>query len=246
MRFILIGFLYLLSSAVVAQNIIIANTHWPPWRMLQKDGTLSGIEIDILQQLSASLQLNLISKGCGWNRCLKYMEVGESDIMSGLYKTTEREQYMAFIEPPYRISHGTCFYQNKNSKKIINSYQDLQKIIVGVVKKVSYFDQFDHDYTINKYISIHDINQFRLLERNRIDAVAMNCIGADMYLKDFKGKNSIKRAPYIYKKIQPVYFAISKKSPLLPRKQEFSNALQNMLDKNEVENIMQKYGITAQ
>lgn len=246
MHFIIIIFLCLFSNAVIAQNIIIANTHWPPWRILQKDGTLSGVEIDVLKQLSDDLNLNLISKGCGWNRCLKHMEVGESDIMSGLYKTKEREQYMVFIEPPYRNSHGTCFYQNKNSKKVINSYQDLQKITVGVVKNVAYFDSFNRDHKINKHISINDVNQFRLLKGNRVDVVIMNCIGADIYLKNFEGKNSIKRAPYIYKKIHPVYFAISKKSALLSRKQELSNALQNMLDKNEIEKIMFKYGITPQ
>jgi polar amino acid transport system substrate-binding protein len=94
----------------MAEQLTITNSHWPPWRVLENDGSLNGIDIDILKGLSTRLDLQLITKGCGWKRCLKSMELGESDVMTGLFKTPEREKYMQFIEPPYRSVQNTCFY----------------------------------------------------------------------------------------------------------------------------------------
>jgi polar amino acid transport system substrate-binding protein len=244
LRFI-ICLLWLLSATAAAGQLTTVNAHWPPWRVLKDDGQLSGIDIDILQDLSTRLQLKLVTKGCGWKRCLKYMEVGESDIMTGLYRTPEREQYMKFIAPPYRVTQGTCFYVNKNNSLKINKYQDLQELTIGVVKKVSYFEQFDNDSNLNKYQVTTDEDLFRLLRGKRIDTIILACTTGDITLKQLGLAGEIKRANYIHTVIRPVYLAVSKQSPLLAREKEISQALQEMLETGKIKQIMTSYGIVA-
>ncbi|GLS90914.1 ABC transporter substrate-binding protein [Psychromonas marina] len=239
----IIVFLLLLSSPIKAVQITTANAHWPPWRVIEADGTLSGIELDILKRLTTHLDFDLIIKGCGWKRCLKHMEVGESDVMTGLFKTAEREQYMKFITPAYRVEKNICFYQNKDSSKEIYHFKDLYDISVGVVKKVAYFEPFDSDPRINKLYATTDEYLFRLLQADRLDAVVIACVTGDVLVSELNLQGVFKHANYVYRVAHPVYLAISKKSPFLAREAEISKALQGMIDRGEVQKIMASYGV---
>lgn len=240
---LIIVFLLLLSGPIKALQITTANAHWPPWRVIQEDGTFAGIEFDILKRLTSHLEFELIIKGCGWKRCLKHMEVGESDLMTGLFKTAEREQYMKFITPAYRAEKNICFYQNKNSAKEIHHFKDLYDISVGVVKKVAYFEPFDSDSRINKFYSTTDEYLFRLLKAQRLDAVIVSCVTGDVLVSELNLQDEFKHASYVYSIAHPVYLAISKKSPLLAKEAEISKALQSMIDEGEVQQIMAGYGV---
>lgn len=231
------------SSSSSTQQIVMANSHWLPWRKVDNEGHLRGIEIDILKRLSHKLNLNLITKSCGWKRCLKFMEVGESDVMTGVFKTPERERYMKFITPAYRLTQGTCFYVNKEQPVEINNYRDLHNLKIGVVKGVSYFSKFDTDINIRKHAYTTGTDLFRLMQGKRIDAVIMACEAGDVRLKNENLKTKFKRANYVYRVEHPVYIAISKKSALLSREPEISKALQIMLDKGEINEILSSYGI---
>ena len=243
MPLFIIVFLYLLVSPIRAEQLNSANAHWPPWRIVEDDGSLTGIEIDILKRLSTRLDLQLVIKGCGWKRCLKHMEVGESDVMTGLFKNSEREKYMKFINPAYRIEKSICFYQNKTQSVELNRYDDLYKLTVGVVNKVSYFKRFDDDDNINKHQATTDEDLFRLLKADRIDTVIMACVAGDIFLNNSYYSNSFEHAKYVNLVESPVYLAISRKSPLLAREDEVSQALKKMIDEGEIKQIMSNYGI---
>jgi polar amino acid transport system substrate-binding protein len=236
-------FLGLLPIQLFAASLTSANSNWPPWRVSESDGRMSGIDIDILNGLSDRLSLDLVTKSCGWKRCLKYMEVGEGDIMAGLFKTPEREVYMAFVEPPYRMTNNTCFYQNKYDTKEINNYQDLYKLTVGVVKKVAYFEPFDSDEKIKKHHATTGKNLFRLLNAQNIDAVIMGCHAGDVRIKDLGFTDEFKHANFVHRVGQPIHLAVSRKSPLFSRMDEISKALQSMSNEGEIKDIMASYGI---
>lgn len=229
----------LLSTPVWAQQTLMtANAHWPPWRTIEADGSLSGIEIELLRLLSERLNLQLHTKGCGWKRCLKHMMVGESDVMTGLYRNAEREQYMAFVEPAYRSFQSICFYLKNDSQHQVNSYKDLGKLTISVQSKVAYFERFDQDLALNKHEVIDDMAAFRLLKGKRVDAVVMSCVEGDYFLKEQGISAWFKHADYRQQTRRPVYLAISKLSPLVERQQEISNLLQAMIDSGEIEALI--------
>ena len=237
--------LCLFSMLIRADELSTANANWPPWRIINEDGSLEGIDIDILQHVANDLDLNLVTKGCGWKRCLKHMEIGGSDVMTGLYKTPEREKYMTFIEPAYYTTQGICFYTLKSKALHINQYEDLKPLTIGTVKKVAYFERFDKDVSLNKFESITGNTLFRLLEGERIDTIVLNCVNGDISIKEGDRGNLITRAKYIFKAHRPVYLAISNKSLLLSRQDEFSQSLQKLLDNNEINKILESYGIIS-
>lgn len=241
---IFIAFLFcLLPVQVMAEQLTSANSHWPPWRVVEDDGSMNGIEIDILKSLSTHLELQLVTKGCGWKRCLKYMQIGEGDVMTGLFKTPEREKYMKFIDPPYRAVQNTCFYQKKDQTVEINNYQDLHHITVGVVEDVAYFEPFSSDEGIKKYSSIKHEHLFRLLNTQHIDAVIMGCAVGDVRLKRLGLIDTFKHANYIHQVAHPVYIALSKKSRLFNREKDISQALQKMIKEGEIKHIISSYGV---
>lgn len=242
--FIIVFFLLVLQPSLLsAHKLTTANADWPPWRVLEDDGSLSGIDVDILERLSTHLELQLVTKGCGWKRCLNHMKVGESDVMTGLFKTPERENYMKFIDPPYRNENKTCFYINQAKNVKINRFEDLQALTIGVVNEVAYFKQFDNDDAIKKMHKTTDQELFRLLKAGHIDAVIMACVTGDIFLKRAEINDEFKHANYVHSVAHPVYLAISKKSPLITREKDISKALQDMLDKGEIKKIMSGYGV---
>jgi len=243
LRYFIVVLLWLLSSSIKAEQITSANAHWPPWRVIQADGSITGVEIDILDRLTSHLNLTLSAKGCGWKRCLKHMEVGESDMMIGLFKTPEREQYMTFISPPYRIENNICFYQKSDQQININRFEDLHALTVGVVNKVVYFEKFDRDERINKFNAITDEALFRLLRANKIDTVIMACVAGDIFIKNAGFEGEFKHANYVNHVASPVYIAVSKKSPLLARIVDISQVLRSMVDDGEIKQIMSEYGV---
>ncbi|MGY5450554.1 substrate-binding periplasmic protein [Agarivorans sp. MS3-6] len=243
-RFVVLGCL-LCWPVLAQQTLTTANAHWPPWRELEPDGRLSGIEIDILTELSQRLGLQLETKGCGWKRCLKHMVLGESDVMTGLLKTAEREQYMAFIDPPYRSKQSHCFYLHRGTDVELNSYQDLSSITVGLQSKVAYFERFDNDDSISKHEAIDDVSLFRLLKGDRVDTVIMSCIEGDNFLKQQGLSQWFKHAHYVEYSERNVYLAVSKQSPLLQRRQEISTAIQSMLDSGEISAILNQHKLEA-
>lgn len=246
MKYFIFVVLWSLSSSIKAEHITSANAHWPPWRELQADGSITGVEIDILERLTGHLNLTLSAKGCGWKRCLKHMEVGESDMMIGLFKTPEREQYMAFISPAYRVENNICFYQKSDQQININNFEDLHQITVGVVNQVSYFEKFDLDERINKFNATTDEALFRLLKADKIDTFIMACVAGDILIKNAGFEGEFKHANYINHVATPVYIAVSKKSPLLARIDDISQALRNMVDEGEIKQIMSEYGVVQQ
>ncbi|WP_432464374.1 substrate-binding periplasmic protein [Agarivorans sp. QJM3NY_33] len=236
--------LFFLAWPVAAMQMVTANANWPPWRVIEADGSLSGIEIDILKQLSQALDLELKTQPCGWKRCLKYMELGESDVMTGLYKNDERAQYMHFVEPPYRSHNDMCFYQAKiRPVQKLDSYSDLYSLTIGVLNKVAYFEQFDQDLKLFKHYATTDESLFRLLLGGRIDTLIMSCIEGDIFLKQRHMTDIFEHTNYTKRNYRSVYLAISKRSKLIERAAEISKHLQQMLDSGEITKILASYGV---
>ncbi len=231
------------SSALAQTSIKTANAQWPPWRIERADGSLYGLEIDLLESLSAQLNLTLETKNCGWKRCLKHMQLGESDVITGLYRTAERERYMYFVEPPYRTQQHHCFYLNKNHQVKLADYQDLYALKVGIQSNVVYFSPFDEDKGLTKHNAIDDQALFRLLRGGRVDTVLMSCAEGDAFLQHEGLFQYFEHAEYVHSTKRPVYLAVSKLSPLAERLDELSSVLKAFIEDGELDALFTKYQI---
>lgn len=112
-------FLLLLPILIILPNTLNAHNNeistpvdsWPPFRIIN-DKKYSGIDFDLLNELSKRMNLKLKIKEYPWSRSLLNMKNGKVDIMIGVAKRTERALYMQYLTMPY-YTCSTVFYVKK-------------------------------------------------------------------------------------------------------------------------------------
>ncbi len=166
---LLIG-LIVIPTLSRGEDLLYANAHYPPWVIVKEDGQMEGIDIEILKEISKRLNLNLKMDDCPWKRCLSMLKYGEIDIISTLIRRPDREKIMHYIDPPYFRKSTKAFYLKKGKGNLIQKYEDLYKISVGIVKGYKYFQRFDNENKIEKQSVVRDVQLLRMLERDRFEA----------------------------------------------------------------------------
>ncbi|WP_320172863.1 transporter substrate-binding domain-containing protein [Maridesulfovibrio sp.] len=229
------------SASSLAQNIIVPVSDYPPWRIVNNDNDISGINIDLTNALlqKLGLQANYVIRP--WKRAQRMMKKGTADLMSGLLKHEDREQDMIFLEPPYKTHSSKAFYVLKDSSTKISSYDDLYKYRIGVTLGTKFFPRFDHDENLRKDMGKDATNNFKKLEIGRIDTLVLTETVGDYLRYKLGYQDKVEKADYVYNKPLAVYFAISKKSPLAHRVPELNAALKTMLESGEVKTIIDRF-----
>jgi len=212
-------------------------------RMLRYGSDLKsgGLPFESVSLVAKILNWQVIHIKCPWKRCLLMMKGGNLDMIGGLFKTPERQKYLHYVEPAY-FSECIVFYFPKGLGKDVKKYNDLKDLTIGVVRGVLYYEPFDSDQDINKYIAAINYQLFKLLREGRIDAF----IGAEIlysnWLKDSNSKFQVEIAPYRVHAGND-YFGISKKSPYAKDRAKFEQVLKKLLDSGEVEDIYRQHGV---
>lgn len=118
----------------------------------KEDSTLSGIDIEIMNEISkrAGFQIEYIR--CPWVRALELIKSGKADLLSSVYKRPDREEYMIFFDRPFLNELPIAFYFRKDSGIKISKYSDLYNYKnIAVLRGASYFPKFDSDKKLSKY-----------------------------------------------------------------------------------------------
>ena len=225
------GIAPLVANIAQAQDkvLTVAINHYPPW-VIAEERPFSGIDIDIIKTLSAELSLETKFKKCPWKRCLAMMENGKVDMMTGLFRTPEREAFMAFIEPAYFEDPPKVFYVPKGGSIKIDSYDDLKSLKIGIVRETKYFDQFDADASLKKHEVSREEQLVLMLAKGRIDTFVSTASQADYTIakEGFRGKFA--KASFRPGEGDVSYLALSKKSPFLKDKAKFDQAVKRAVD----------------
>jgi polar amino acid transport system substrate-binding protein len=231
-----------------AERIVVPMDPWPPWKLVKEDWRVDeGIDSRLVEallaayntQYGAALQAEYV--GCPWKRCLEMMRGGEADLISGIFKRPEREDYLLFIDPPYKSKSSKVFYVPKGKKASIRQYEDLYGLKLGTQAGVKYFERFDNDAKLHKEETSDDVANFNKLEYGRIDAAISTETQADYLIAVHGFKGKFEKAAYQYDEDLPVYFAISKKSPLAERATRMSDIIARMKDDGIFEKIIQDF-----
>lgn len=223
-------------NAVKADELVVAIDHYPPWSIIDQT-PYRGIDVEIINTLADDLSLTIKYVTCPFKRCLAMMENGQVDFMPGLFKTPEREKYMTFIEPAYFDDPPKVFYTNKNSSKKIERYQDLKTLTIGVKRGASYFEKFDKDTNLEKFVVTEDIQLLKLLKIGRIDTFISTESFADYLIAKNGFTGAFSKASFHYGQGDVSYLALSKKSAFLNKMDMFQHSVKHALDNNTYNNI---------
>ncbi len=223
-----------------AQPIKVGVSIVAPWKF-EKDGQLEGAGYEMFQEIVRRLELDVEYIDMPFKRALTYMQSGEIDMMFGLLKSPEREKFIHFIAPPYKLKSNKAFYILKGKNSQINSHSDLYALKVGVKIGVKYFPEFDDDHSIQKYAEADYEKNISKLLLGAIDTFLCTDSHADYLIKALGVEKSIIKAKYGYTKNNPTYIGISKKSRMLESKDEVQKVVAEMVYSGEVDRIFKAY-----
>jgi len=110
--------------------IISANTKNPPISF-EQNGFLKGIGFDLMERLLSGLEIPVKrTMPLPWKRALLRSKKGEIDILIGVHKSSDRAQYLEFIEPAFTRTAHTVFFKQGGRVKI-SSKEDLRDYVGG-------------------------------------------------------------------------------------------------------------------
>ena len=89
---------------------------WPPFQY-QKDNSLTGLDIELIQTIFENMGYKITFKERPWKRLLAEAENGDTDLVAGASKTSERKKW-AYFSTPYRIEKRVLFVLKQPKKPI--------------------------------------------------------------------------------------------------------------------------------
>ncbi len=217
----------------------------PPYMIGVNDeqANISGIDVEIVQEIARQLQLKIEYVHCTWNRCLELMKNGEVDLLSSVYKRPEREKYMFYLNSPYLDQLPIAFYYLKEKNYPIQSYEDIYQFErVGVLQGASYFERFDQDSRVKKFEVSSQDQLFPMLLAGRLDIIA-GYVPTENYRLTTEGyRGKIERSSYEFAEQVPVYMSISKKSSTMSiRLDDFNRINEQLLKTGFIKGIINAY-----
>lgn len=244
LHIVLLVLLVCANASLAADNVLrLAFNSFPPWKIVEGNGTYGGIDYKLAAILARKMGLELEVVYCPFSRCLKMMEQGNADLMTSLLYGPEREKYMFFIQPPYKHYNDKAFYTIKGKENTIKEYDDLYGLRIGVATNSMYDKKFDNDSKISRDFAYDSETCLQKLVKGRVDAVLITETTGDHLVRSLKLSGKVGKAPFGFRKHQDVYIALSRKSPHISRAAEISGYLKNILEQGKLQEIISRYSI---
>lgn len=243
MRSVCYALLILLGVPVHAEEappLLVMTDVWPPFRMQAAYGALQGLDIDLLNQLSARTGLRFEVQRAPWARGLAALQSGKADLMTGLAKTPEREAYIHYLAKPY-YACAPRFYAAPAQAKALHSYTQLAGLTIGYVLESAYFEPFDSDAQLRKTAVNTESQLLEMLSRGRLQAVIGTDCQVDYELRDARWKGLIAKAEFRPEAHTDLYIGFSRQRGLQAQYQLVSRALAQLQAEGWITQAAQRY-----
>lgn len=242
-----ITFLMASGIAIAQENVLHASfrSRPPEMQIDEKTKTFSGPLRDILEEAAQSLGYKVSWTEVPFSRSLKYeLEEGKgSDIVPRVLYSDERRQYVEYLGPIGYQQKDIFFLVKKGQEELLNTYDDLKKIVVGAKRGTVYFKKFDEDASIQKILALDDKNMVHMFEAGRFDAMIV--LDKEALEAELKNNHITAYSFANYKYVQKIgnYFAMSKKSKVIALAPKLNQALLDMVKSGRVLAIYNQYHV---
>ena len=237
----------LLSQSIAAptdEPLTLVTDLWPPFRIKGESEDMTGIDIDLTRLLEKRLGVTIKIVRVPWVRALQMMRSGQADLMAGLARTAEREQFIYYCEPPYSAIRP-AFYKLVRTVAQLNNYADLRKYSIGFTRASVYFEPFDSDKELNKQSASNEEQLLKMLLGQRFDFLVGSDIQVEYEIKTRDLGNSVVKAAYQPDKTTPLFFGISRQSRALKQAPELEKALAGLLSDGSITKLINLYTQSA-
>lgn len=231
------------SVATQAKDIVLATMEYPPHYGHKLDNYGPLIEIAVTAYAEQNLNVEIIF--LPWSRALIWANEGRVDGILGGWHTNERAKSFLYSQPIY--PNEMVFYKSKSANIDFSSYGQLaaENLVIGSVRGYVHVKGLEESGVTIHYVN-NDVQNFRLLERKRVDLVAVDRDYANYVLampELAKIKDQVEPINRVLE-IREQYLMISKKAKRANLKvSEFNQGLAKLRAKKGVELIMKKHNI---
>ncbi len=171
LRAILILTVVILAGTAQARDISMLTVEWAPHygSELPEKGLTTAIVKAAFKAEGHSSDVDFIP----WERALKEVEEGKSDVVMGAYHSEERENSYIFSEPIYFLELGLIARPGLGMSRY-NSLRDLTPYSIGISRGFANSEEFDAANYLDKQAATFPNLNIRKLFRGRIDMAVMN------------------------------------------------------------------------
>ncbi len=211
-------------------DIIKVGVHIEPPAIDFINNEYVGRNIEVAKALAKSLGKEITFLTCPFARCLSMMKAGQVDMLVGIVKNKTRQVYISYLTTPIQTQYFPLrFYLNKDNPTGIDRYEDLEELIVGVLRGASYFEQFDQDKQIKKITMANHRQLIEMLRKKRIDTFLEREESVLPWFEEQDYEKEFKLAKYQYSHAVKSYIGLSKKSAYHHELEKFSLALSTLI-----------------
>ncbi|MBN7768713.1 transporter substrate-binding domain-containing protein [Marinobacter daepoensis] len=223
------------TETVEPLTIVVGVDHAPPLRILKPSGQ-SGLHLEVFEAIADRLGWSVEYREAPFRRTLKWLRQGTVDVVLGVVRTEEREEFMAFTAPAFPPERRLFFYTHEANR--IDRYRDLNGKAVGVLEEARYFTRFDGDPALMKMSAERYESLMQMLKHGQVDVVVAPEMSGVHAARE---SGSEVRASPFFVPGDRTWIAVSRESPALRYAEDIRAALK-LIDREGVwENLVLKY-----
>lgn len=181
--YILAAFLLIHSPAHSDEILTVGWEQYPPQQMINKQGELTGIDIEIAKAVLSEAGFTVTFKNIPWQRMLNIgLKNGEVDVALNAALRDDRKDFVYFSSTAYLPSQSALYILPKNKDKFenIDALADFTntQLTVGVTRGIYYSPQYtklldNPDFAQKLYPSTKEEQNIRMLLAERVDGILM-------------------------------------------------------------------------
>lgn len=223
--------------------IVAMDAGYVPFEVLEPDGSYSGFDIDLINEVAKDLGLKVTLKNVSWNGIIGELNTGKADlIISGMSITDERKKAVLFSEPYY--STGQVVVKRRGDARI-TSYEDIGRLglVVATQEATTGEEAVRKTFPPEKFPSVN-LLRFPKLDQaclaviqQKADVVVFDEIGLQGYIRE-QGADALEGIWEPFTE-EPIGAAFRQTSPLLAA--AFNKTLARMKQDGSYAALVKKY-----
>jgi polar amino acid transport system substrate-binding protein len=229
----------LISLKAFSEPLNIVGNSWPPY--VEKSLSTKGLAMEIIttamQNKGYQPRINIET----WSRVLEGVEIGVSDVVAAIWKTSERE-YKLLFSNPYLVNQ-IKFIKMKSTEAKYQRLDDLTGYLIGVVKNYAYDEAFLESQILIRIPQNHIVQNLLKLTKGEID-LTLGDERALRYEINHYMRGYAPQLEFLSKPLsqRSLHVAVSKQNPNAKKIiADFNQAIAKMTKDGSLDAIVKKY-----
>lgn len=235
-------FLFTFNGFAEEKIVTIATIEYPPYtsQYLKNDGFMTELAMAAFQLSGYRVELVYLP----WARALAMTKQGRFDGLMDMWYRLEREEFFIFSQEI--TASRIVFFKRKDNPATFNTYEDLKKYKIGVVRgyvNPPKFDAMRDQLMVDEATS--DMSNLKKLLGKRIDLILMDQnVGLHLINTLFSDKaDQLTSLPQVLKH-DPLHIGFSRKAPNIDAKiKAFNDGIITLKASGQYQTIIEKHGL---